>query len=69
MKAYILSRIHGTVQIGRTVFQPCSGAQFKASRRGLRSFETVDVKRASMEEARKALRNEKKGVKYGRSDS
>ena len=30
INAYILSREHGTIQIGDTVFQPCTGNRFVA---------------------------------------
>jgi len=56
MKAYVLSRECGTVQIGNVVFQPCTGAKFHADRKGLRkAIAVIEVKEASMEEARRAL--------------
>jgi len=54
-KAYILSRIHGTVQIGDTVFQPATGASFKATAKGLSKKKFVMVKSKSMNCAKKAL--------------
>jgi len=35
MKAYILSREHGVVQIGDTIFAPISGVRFKTDRKSL----------------------------------
>lgn len=55
-KAYILSREHGTVQIGDTVFQPATGNSFKAGKpRKGEYLAIVDVKNKSMESAREAL--------------
>ena len=56
MKAYVLSREWGTVQIGNVVFQPCTNTKFHADRKGLKkAIAVVEVKEASMEEARRAL--------------
>jgi len=60
MKAYILSRHYGTVQIGNRVFQPSTGAIFEADRKGLRHLGSYDVPDASMESARMALREDAK---------
>jgi len=57
MKAYILSVIHGTVQIGDTVFQPCTGGRFKAPRKGLKkqAVYVAEVKNKGMASAIAAL--------------
>jgi len=64
MKAYILSRTNGTVQIGKTVFQPATGAQYKVDsipRKG--EYQAiVEVSEASMQGAREAI--EKDAAKF-----
>lgn len=55
IKAYILSQINGTVQIGNTVFQPPTEAEFKATSKGLSKKKFVMVKAKTMECAKKAL--------------
>jgi hypothetical protein len=63
MKAYILSRANGTVQIGKTLYQPCTGAQYKVSsipRKG--EYEAViEVSENSMQGAREALQKDAEG--------
>lgn len=54
-KAYVLSKVNGTVQIGDTVFQPATGAEFKATVKGLRKKKVVMVKSKTMDSAKKAL--------------
>jgi hypothetical protein len=54
-RAYILSTIHGTIQIGRTVYSVSTGKKFTASMKGLKKYPYVLVNRNSFEEARKAL--------------
>jgi hypothetical protein len=58
MKGYILSAINGTVQIGDTVFQPCTQISFKADRKGLKAqaVKVIENVEKTMEGARKALR-------------
>jgi len=56
VKAYVLSKRNGTVQIGNTVFQPCTGAIFKVG--PIRKKDVlcvVDVPDKSMWSAREAL--------------
>jgi hypothetical protein len=57
MKGYIMSEVNGTVVIGNTLFQPCTGKQYKVSREGLKksAIRIVDVKRKDMEGALEAL--------------
>ena len=55
MKAYIISADFEQVQIGGTIFQPCTGIKYGADRKGLEKYPSVEVKKASMREARKAL--------------
>jgi hypothetical protein len=56
-KAYILSRTNGTVQIGHTVYQPCTGAFFRVEGRPRKSdvIAVYEVKENSMAGAREAL--------------
>jgi len=54
-KAYLLSLEFGTVQIGDTVFQPCTGARFQADRKGLKGRPCVLVPDKSMRSARLAI--------------
>lgn len=54
-KAFILSWEHGTVQIGKIVFQPCTGARFEADLKGLRGLPWYWVSEQSMSAAREAL--------------
>jgi hypothetical protein len=69
MRAYILSEEHGTVQIGDTVFQPCTGARFRVNRKRLRGPRWVEVRKKSMEEAVEAMRIwELSGAFDGRED-
>lgn len=56
MKAYILNKVHGTVQIGHTIFQPCTGNKFISGKKGLGGKRAVEVKDCSMESAVEALR-------------
>ena len=56
-KAYILSRANGTVQIGYTIYQPCSGAFFNVQGRPRKSdvLAVYNVSENSMAGAREAL--------------
>lgn len=56
MRAYILSRENGTVQIGDTVFQPYTHKKFKADRKGLSGKDFVIVDKKDFNSARQALR-------------
>jgi len=55
MKAYLLSKEHGTIQIKDTVFQPCTGERFKVDRTGLNGKRSVDVHGCSMSNAKLAI--------------
>ena len=55
-RAYLLSLEFGTVQIGDTVFQPCTGTWFRCSRKGLKGRPWVLVPDKSMESARLAFK-------------
>lgn len=55
-KAYILSRQNGVVQIGNTVYQPSTGAIFRAGRvKRKEVINTVEVSEKSMAGAIQAL--------------
>jgi len=54
-KAYIVSTVNGTIQIGDTCFQPCTGQSFKASRKGLKGKPVYEVSEKSMEAAKQAI--------------
>lgn len=56
-RAYILSEVYGTVQIGDTVFQPCTGTQYKVSSYPRKYKKVILVKDKSMESAKKALQD------------
>ncbi|MDY6893869.1 MAG: hypothetical protein SVO01_00400 [Thermotogota bacterium] len=68
MKAYILSQQHGTVQIGCTVYQPCTNSSFRADRKGLRGLPVVEVGTQSMSEAIKALQMFQRRKKNGKDN-
>lgn len=57
MKAYILSSHFGTVQIGNTVFQPCTGNAFRVDSRPWqeKNAQPIDVPDKSMRSAELAL--------------
>ena len=56
MNAYILSTIHGTVQIGNIVFQPCTGTMFKVQGKPKKYIAKYQVRKASMKVAKEVLR-------------
>jgi len=56
-RAYLLSLWNGTVQIGDTVFQPCTGARFQVDRKGLKSRPWIILTDKSMRSARLAIEN------------
>lgn len=56
MKAYILSTVMGTVQIGDVVYQPATNARFKAGKIKKGEYiKVIEVTEKSMEAAREAL--------------
>lgn len=58
MKAYIVSRKNGVVQIGNTVYQPCTGAIFSVGRgrpKGVSGVPVIEVEMNDMESAKMAL--------------
>jgi len=55
-KAYILSTVHGTVQIGTVVYCVPTGERFKASMKGLKNYPYVLVDGNGFEAAKTALR-------------
>mgnify|MGYP000844949550 FL=1 len=65
LKAYILSRTNGTIQIGSRIYQPATGAVFRTSRkpwlysdlrRWEEGIEVVSVSEQSMAGAKEAIR-------------
>ena len=62
MKAYLLSRENGIIQIGRRVYCLASGNMFDVDRRGLRDKPKCDVYENSWAEARRAYRKLTQGV-------
>jgi|Deesub1362A_J573_1020465.scaffolds.fasta_scaffold00107_99 hypothetical protein len=56
MKAYLLSRENGVIQIGRTVYTLPLRTKFEGTRKGLKKYPSCDVKENSWEEAEKAYK-------------
>ena len=54
-KAHILSRTFGTVQIGRTVYQPSAGEKYRVTDKPKHALNIVLVSQNSIEGAREAL--------------
>ena len=61
MKAYILSRENGTVQIGNTVFCVPTQKKFSAPRKGLKGLPVVEVPDKSWASAKLAQDLDRKG--------
>lgn len=60
MKAYIVSRENGVVQIGNTVYQPCTGAIFSVGRGRPKGVSVIEVEKNDMENAKMALEEDAK---------
>jgi len=56
VKAYILSRVHGTIQIGHTVYCVPTREKFSASMKGLKDYPYLYVTESGWKGAKEALR-------------
>jgi len=63
MNAYILSRVHGTIQIGRTVYHLPTRERFDTRRQPRNTLAVYVVKDNSWESAKSAHRQDAKYLK------